>query len=1165
MAKGNEYRMAIKIAGEMERSLYNCTDLTRKELQKIAREAAYASTKTKGSFQNGLRETEPFFRGLEQAGAIAFQAVSAAAAGTQAAILGVGAATAYMGMEFESAFAGVKKTTEATAQEYAQIRGDILRMTREIPAAGTEISTVAEAAGQLGIEKENLLAFTRVMIDLGESTNLAAEEGASALAKFANITRMDPGDYSRLGSTIVDLGNNFATTEADIVSMATRMASAGELAGFTEPQIMAMATAMSSVGIEAEAGGSAMSKAIKNVQVAVETGNKSLGSYAKVAGMTADEFKEKFRRDALGAVAAFIGGLNDVERNGKSATVILDEMGLTEVRLSNTLTSLANAGNLMTEAVETANNAWDENVALAKEAGMRYETTESKIAIMKNGITEMGVEVYGQFNAPLREGIDIITELIHEATADIKGSNAIHDLAQDIVDGLPDAIRIMEGMAVATADFAGGILSIGGWIAEHPKLLSSTIMGAGAAIGMHKAAKGISAITNAVRGLGALGPGGLSVLGVVGGFSAVTGIVSYLYQLDKELTQSNIEGHFGDIALSIEEIDDAARKVVGSGRLDKMDELLSTSAMSDSIQRSMEDAISSIKKKKWELGIGLSLSEEDKADYASDVQQYVEAAQEFVKNQGYTVHLSAELLLDGFDGAESIIDENDAFYRQLEMHMGWLGERTSSIISDALEKGLEIDQEEIDKVLSDMQRLTDAINDAEMDARLDRIKEELSGADLDKDSFQSLMQKAGEYQGELDTAALDAYEKSMATLNARRGLGDISDEEYEVEKESLQDALGRRRGEGMANLYGFMYDTILDAYQDEIGDKGALQRKIDDEIGQWMEEIGDANANGSGVTFWQAAYMLADSKDLLDARGKKGLAVLWEDMDGQYGAMQELWQSYLDEGEEVPQELKEAMQKASIVGMLAGDEKAAANMLGMAIDENEEYQEVARQIQQWGNTVPDMIASAAGIEITPESDGQATGEKLDKQKDLLRQEIEERFAGGIDVPVTLNYGFRGGWNIGKKMIAGINGQYTKREVANNADGGIVTEPTISWIAEGGYPESIIPLDGSRNAVSLWQKTGEILGVLGSQRSRFSELAGQIKAEPAPGGANTPAGWGGGDGSSRFVFSPNINIDGGYADEEGIKKVLREMYGEFTEWVNNAIDRRERDKERFNFY
>ena len=213
------------------------------------------------------------------------------------------------------------------------------------------------------------MEFTRVMIDLGESTNLSSTEAASALAKFANITNMSAKNYSNLGSVIVALGNNFATTEADIVEMATRLAATGELAGLTEPQIMALATSMSSVGIEAQAGGSAMSKLLKQIQVAVETGNSDLNDFASVAGMTADQFKKAFQQDSVGALSAFIEGLNDTERNGKSAIVILDEMGLTEVRLSNTILSLANAEGLMTGAIDMANKSWNENTALSNEAG----------------------------------------------------------------------------------------------------------------------------------------------------------------------------------------------------------------------------------------------------------------------------------------------------------------------------------------------------------------------------------------------------------------------------------------------------------------------------------------------------------------------------------------------------------------------------------------------------------------------------------------------------------------------------------------------------------------------------------------------------------------------------------------------------------------------------
>ena len=121
---------------------------------------------------------------------------------------------------------------------------------------------------------------------------------------------MSQKNFDRLGSTIVSLGNNSATTEADIVAMAMRLAGAGHQVKMTEAQILGLAASLSSVGIEAEAGGSAFSKVMINMQLAVETGNDSLKDFASVAGMTTSEFSKAFEEDAAGALTTFIKGLS---------------------------------------------------------------------------------------------------------------------------------------------------------------------------------------------------------------------------------------------------------------------------------------------------------------------------------------------------------------------------------------------------------------------------------------------------------------------------------------------------------------------------------------------------------------------------------------------------------------------------------------------------------------------------------------------------------------------------------------------------------------------------------------------------------------------------------------------------------------------------------------
>lgn len=322
-------------------------------------------------------------------------------------------ASAKSAIDFEDAFTGVEKTVDGTEQQMAELKQGIRDMAKEIPATTTEISAVAEAAGQLGIKTDDILSFTRVMIDLGNSTNLSAEEAASSLAKFANVTKMNAKDYDKLGATIVALGNNFATTEADIVEMATRLAATGELAGLSQSQILSLATAMSSVGIEAEAGGSAMSKLLKQIQVACETGSDDLKKFAKVAGMSTKDFKNAFKKDAVGALTAFISGLNDTKRNGKSAISVLDDMGITEVRLSNTILSLANASDVMTDAVKVGSKAWEDNTALTNEANKRYGTLKSQITIAMNKIKDLAITIGNKlmpYISKMIDGIENVTK-----------------------------------------------------------------------------------------------------------------------------------------------------------------------------------------------------------------------------------------------------------------------------------------------------------------------------------------------------------------------------------------------------------------------------------------------------------------------------------------------------------------------------------------------------------------------------------------------------------------------------------------------------------------------------------------------------------------------------------------------------------------------------------
>lgn len=321
-------------------------------------------------------------------------------------IAGLGAGAAKAAIDFEDAFAGVEKTVDGTTEQMAELNTGIREMATRMPESAVQIAGVAEAAGQLGIKTDSILGFTETMVMLGDSTNLSSDQAATSLARLANITQMPQDQFDRLGSTVVDLGNNFATTESEIVEMGLRLAGAGHQVGMSEAQILGFSTALSSVGIEAEAGGSAFSKVMVEMQLAAETGGESLEQFAEVAGMSASEFSEKFKTDAAGAMIDFIKGLQTCEDRGVSAIKVLDDMGISEVRMRDALLRAAGAGDTFTNAIQTGTKAWDENTALTNEAEKRYQTTASQLKILGNQFVEAGIDIAGEFLPVLKDGVD---------------------------------------------------------------------------------------------------------------------------------------------------------------------------------------------------------------------------------------------------------------------------------------------------------------------------------------------------------------------------------------------------------------------------------------------------------------------------------------------------------------------------------------------------------------------------------------------------------------------------------------------------------------------------------------------------------------------------------------------------------------------------------------
>jgi TP901 family phage tail tape measure protein len=721
-------------------------------------------------------------------------------------------------MDFESAITGVAKTTDLTDEELADMSDAIKAMSTEIPASTTEIAAVAEAAGQLGIQKDALLDFTRVMTMLGTATNMTAEDAATALARFANITGMSADNYDRLGAVIVDLGNNFATTESEITQMGTRLASGGKLAGLTEPQIMALAAAMSSVGIEAEAGGTAMTQTLNAIEKAVATGEDSLQSFADVAGMSADSFAEMWNTDALGALTAFIRGLGNLDEQGESAVLVLEDLGLTGIRQSNMLKSLALAADQMDSAVQTANTAWDENIALTNEANKRYATTQSKLDMMQNAYNNLKVAVGDAFTPALRDAYDAGTDVL----------NVLGEFVQEnpaLVKGVVTFTGVVGGATVALTAYAA--------ISEVIKALDMATMFGGA---VGPIMLGVTAVAALTAGIVALSDASKD-----DAVPSVRELTEAARELDSAM--SDARAACDDTVTTTE-----ASANVANNYIDRLDELNSLSKLSAEQQREYHGILVMLTQTVPDLANYIDLETDTINGGTEALRANTQAWKDNAIAQAYQEQLTeiysknADVLIEaeknkiGLRDAEGKLAvaqkaQNDEFERQNRLYQ----EANQKVQEYYEETGLVTDAnmwlgETTDELNWKLEQNAQAVMEAQ-----DAVDAYQKAIDKDNDALQAAQDEIALAEEAVQNLTTATEDSTTATEDASRGYGELNTEISSV----------KERVEALQQAYQEAYKAAAESVQGQY----ALWQQADSIVATSASSI-NSNLQGQ-ITHWQ--------------------------------------------------------------------------------------------------------------------------------------------------------------------------------------------------------------------------------------------------------------------------------------------------------------------------
>lgn len=531
-------------------------------------------------------ETADFIRKAQQAGQVgedAMKKIERGASSTDQAVQQVGStagkvaaggiatlfATGKAASSWESDFTGVMKTVEATSTtSLAQIESGLRDLAKTMPATHTEIAGVAAAAGALGVETDSVVDFTKTMIALGEAVDdLSAEEAATAIAQITNVMGTAPEDVSRFAATLVELGNNGASTEGEILSMAQRLAGAGKLVGASEGEVLALSNALASMGIQAQLGGGVMSRTMTNMYAAAQQGGEEWQAWADVAGTSAEKFARQFENNPIKAVDTLVKGLQRIDDEGGNVVGALKNLGIEGTEDLQVLLRLKGGGDLLSDSLKMQGEAWEENSAHMDEFQARADTTASQVQMSWNAIKDAGISA-GESLLPL----------IADLAGEVAGlAGAFGSLGADTQAGIMRAVFALTGVggmvwATTRAVAAGKTLhdtytTLSGAIdlsTGKMKAARGVMLGAGGLVAGLSLMADESTLTGAaVETMGLTAGGALMGFGVAGPIgAAVGGGIGLITGLGKAMTATGDDAK--ESALDIEKLAEAYDLVAGA-------------------------------------------------------------------------------------------------------------------------------------------------------------------------------------------------------------------------------------------------------------------------------------------------------------------------------------------------------------------------------------------------------------------------------------------------------------------------------------------------------------------------------------------------------------------------------------------------------------------------
>lgn len=605
-------------------------------------------------------------------------------------------------------------------------------------------------------------------------------------------------------------------------------------------------------------------------------------------------------------------------------------------------------------------------------------------------------------------------------------------------------------------------------------------------------------------------------------------------QMFQEECANVAKNAFGDITLSLAEVKKVASEITFADIAEELSNFAQATAETESALNNLQSAVGNLKKENWKVALGMELSETDKDGYKSAIENFIDSAQTFIEDNHYEATVALKLLTGNKADTSGI----DSYYGNMKQQIEDLSSQLTDSMNIALEDSvITLDEAaELESLQNQISEITGKLADAKTDAQMQALQIKYNGAALDADSFNALQEELQANVAEASEQYDSALTLTLTNLNLQLSDGAITQEEYDAAVKEATDGYYAQINELNARVSSFNLESIATAWDSELSNimpdiEGSTTEKLTQTLNNALLSHPDVSTwNTADVISWmgldklnldtaeqttiaseliQTALAVPEGtketiiqnyKDQIPTAEEIKAAIDWDSMTSNdwtelmesitgptegpsFGlsaedAAKPMSDYYGEYFEQVKTSYSEALHNAlenanseetlssfmeQYMTQQTGDFDFSSVMAQYGPISNEYYSQLVTEWQTAGTAFGTSLNTGASTSLLNASP-------------LLRSSLQLSLDTATSSPFSISPTVNVTPNYNVTSLPTLPTYSTK--ASGHAAGGYVGSPELSWLAEEGYGEYVIPTNPSRRAraLDLYKQAGIALGV-----------------------------------------------------------------------------------------